>query len=295
MTPREGFLNVKGGKIWYKITGDSNKTPIVLLHGGPGYPSYNLNPLMELSNERPVIIFDQLGCGRSDRINDHSLMTIDAYVEQFNQLLSELKVKDVYIYGHSWGTILGLEYYLKYPNHVKALVHSSPCLNLDLWLKDADILISNLPDTAQVYLRESIRNENSNSIKMKQSIDLFYNTYYTRREPKSEDFLKMLDEVGYNVYEYMWGKEDYVVTGSLKGYDRTKELNEIKVPTLYLTGEYDAARPETVQYYQSLTPNSEFEVISNSGHQTAHDNPIETIRVIQTFINDIDNNNNNNN
>jgi proline iminopeptidase len=98
----------------------------------------------------------------------------------------------------------------------------------------------------------------------------------------------MLDEVGYNVYENMWGKEDYVVTGSLKGYDRTKELNEIKVPSLYLTGEYDAARPETVQYYQSLTPNSGFEIISNSGHQTTHDNPLETIATIRNFLNEIE-------
>ncbi len=287
----ENFIDVKGGKIWYKVAGESNKTPLVLLHGGPGYPSYSLNPLLELSKERPVIIFDQLGCGRSDRITDTSLMTIDNYVEQLHQLITGLNIKEFYLFGHSWGTMLGMDYYIKYPSNVKSLIFNSPCMNLDLWLKDADTLINSLPDSAQVYLKQSIRNENTDSLKMKESIDLFYNTFYTRKKPKSKDFLKTIDEVGYNVYEYMWGKEDYVVTGTLKGYDRTKELTQIKVPTLYITGEYDAARPSTVKYYQSLTPNSKFFVINNSGHQTAHDNPIETIKVIQTFINDIENDN----
>ena len=246
---------------------------------------------MELNKKRPVIIFDQLGCGRSDRISDTSLMTIDNYVEQLHQLLTELNIKEFYLFGHSWGTMLGMDYYMKYPSNVKSLIFNSPCMNLDLWLNDAEILISSLPDSSQVYLRQSIRNENTDSLKMKESIALFYDTFYTRKKPKSKDFLKTVDEVGYNVYEYMWGKEDYVVTGTLKGYDRTNELTQIKVPTLYITGEYDAARPSTVKYYQSLTPNSKFFVINNSGHQTAHDNPIETIKVIQTFINDIENNN----
>ena len=37
--PEEGFINVEGGKVWYKIVGaDKQKTPMLLLHGGPGLP-----------------------------------------------------------------------------------------------------------------------------------------------------------------------------------------------------------------------------------------------------------------
>src|SRR4030042_5943732 len=55
----EGFINVKGGKIWYSVKGEGPDIPIIMLHGGPGYPSYYLNPLMVLSKERPIITFDQ--------------------------------------------------------------------------------------------------------------------------------------------------------------------------------------------------------------------------------------------
>lgn len=287
----EGFLDVEGGKIWFEISGNGSEIPIVILHGGPGYPSYSLSQLTELSAGRPVIMYDQLGCGRSDRIKDTTLMTIDAHLNQLHLLLSKLDLKEVYLYGHSWGTIMCVEYYLKYPNIVKGMVLSSPCLNLDYWLEDAEELISSLPDSTQHFLRESIRQENSNPLQMKKAIDTYYNTYYTTKQPISVDMQKTIDEVGLNVYEYMWGKEDYVVTGTLKGYDITPELPNIKIPVLYLTGEFDAARPPTVRKYQKLTPNSEFNIIKGAGHQTVHDNPKETVQTIENFLQNLTRNN----
>ncbi len=63
----EGYVDVEGGRVWYRIVGSGNATPLVLLHGGPGAPSHYLNPLEQISEDRPVIFYDQLGAGRSDR------------------------------------------------------------------------------------------------------------------------------------------------------------------------------------------------------------------------------------
>ena len=112
----EGFVDVTGGKIWYRVTGQGDKTPILLLHGGPGYPSHYLNALKSLGIDRKVISFDQLGCGRSDAIADTTLMTVDSFVEQITKLLTALQVSEVHLYGHSWGSMLAVDYYLKYPN-----------------------------------------------------------------------------------------------------------------------------------------------------------------------------------
>jgi proline iminopeptidase len=32
------FIELPWGKIWYKIVGDKTKPPMLVLHGGPGYP-----------------------------------------------------------------------------------------------------------------------------------------------------------------------------------------------------------------------------------------------------------------
>jgi proline iminopeptidase len=289
-TPVEGLIDVTGGKVWYRIYGDGEETPILLLHGGPGSSSYSLEPLKLLGSDRPVILFDQLGSGRSTRITDTTLMTIDHYVEQLEQLRAALKLEDFCLYGHSWGTMLGIDYYLKYPDHVNSLIFNSPLFSTELWIKDADTLIATLPDSVQTTIRRSEANKTFDNTGYQDAIELYYSKFL-RRKPRSQaqvDSAKMLS--GDNIYEFMWGPSEFTATGNLLDYDRLESLPEISVPVLYLTGEYDEARPGTVAYYQSLTPNSTFEVIKNSGHVTMHDNLNETITVIRQFLERIDTN-----
>jgi proline iminopeptidase len=283
-TPREGYVEVTGGKIWYRINGEGNKTPILLLHGGPGSSSYYLDPLKELSKDRPVIFIDQLGSGRSTRITDTTLMTIENYVEQLEQVRKALDLKDFYLYGHSWGTMLGIDYYLKYPGEVKAIIFHSPLFSTDLWIKDADTLIATLPDSIQVIIREQEKNKTFITDEYQNAVKVYYDNFL-RRSEKSQaqiDSSYLMD--GINVYEFMWGPSEFTATGNLLSYDRVDRLNEVAVPTLLLTGEYDEARPGTVRYFQSLIPGSEFTVISNSGHVTMHDNLPETIAAINQFL-----------
>jgi proline iminopeptidase len=288
LSPREGYVEVDRGKIWFRIYGEGNKTPMLVLHGGPGSSSYGLIPLKALSNDRPVIFYDQLGCGRSSRITDTTLMTIDHYVEELEQLRKALDLNDFCLYGQSWGPALGFDYYLKYPKEVKALIFSSPLLSTDLWIKDADTLISTLPDSIQVIIRENEKNKTFNNDAYKNAVKLYYSKFLRRRERSKEKSDSAELFFGKNVYEYMWGPSEFTATGTLLHYDRVDRLKEIAVPTLLLTGEYDEARPVTVRYFQSLIPSAEFTVIKNSGHATIHDNPEQTLSRLNDFLLKVD-------
>jgi len=285
LTPGEGYIEVTGGNVWYRINGKGNKSPILLLHGGPGSSSYYLDPLKELSKDRPVIFIDQLGCGRSTRITDTTLMTIENYVEQLEQVRKALDLKDFYLYGHSWGTMLGMDYYLKYPDEVKAIIFHSPLFSTDLWIKDADTLISTLPDSIQLIIRENEKNKTYTSDEYLSAVKLYYSEFLTRKEQSQARIDSSNMFTGVNVYEFMWGPSEFTATGNLVNYDRVDRLKEVTVPTLVLTGEYDEARPVTVRYFQSLIPNSEFKEIKNAGHVTMHDNLPETISAINEFLN----------
>ena len=138
---------VDGGEIWYKVSGLGTQTPIVLLHGGPGYSSFYLKPLEEIGDDRQVVRYDQLGSGKSDFVQDSSLFTIDHFVENLDSLRRSLNIESWNVLGHSWGTILAYEYYLKYPASVKALIFGSPCLNLVAWEKSTNQLLKTLPDS----------------------------------------------------------------------------------------------------------------------------------------------------
>jgi len=283
----EGYIDVDGGKVWYRVTGNGDKTPILVLHGGPGAPSYYLKPLSELGTDRKVIFYDQLGCGKSDRNIDTTLMTVDHYVEELKTVVDHFGLKEFYLYGQSWGTMLGTDYYLKYPEGIKAMILGSPAISIPMWLKDADILLSTLPDSIQNTVRTYEENKNFSAPAYQEAVQVFYENFVARKLPWSADIDSTFSQLGES-YHYMWGPSEFTATGSLRTYDQTSRLGEIKVPTLFITGEFDEARPETVAYYQSLVPGAKFEVIEDAAHITTHDNPEEANRVVMDFINDLE-------
>ncbi|HCW08983.1 MAG TPA: proline iminopeptidase [Cytophagales bacterium] len=283
----QGYLNVDGGKIWYQVVGTGNKTPMLLLHGGPGVPSYYLKPISELGNDRKIIFFDQLGCGKSDHITDTTLMTVDHYVEEVNALVKHLGLKEYYLYGQSWGTMLGTEFYLKHPEGIKALMLSSPAISIPLWLKDADSLISTLPDSVQHAIRDNEKTKNYSAPAYKRGVQVFYENFVSRKLPWSADLDSCFLQIG-KQYEYMNGPSEFTIVGPLKTFDRTDRLHEVKVPTLFITGEFDEAPPKTVKYYTSLVPGAKFEMIPRAGHITMQDEPEYHNKVVRDFLNSIE-------
>jgi proline iminopeptidase len=284
----EGYVNVSGGKIWYRLTGHNDKIPIVMLHGGPGQGSYYLRQLGELENERPLLYFDQLGCGRSDRIVDTTLMTIENYVEQTKQLLTELNIKEFYLYGHSWGSMLALDYFLKYPNGIKALILASPCLSVAAWQSDADTLLSMFPDSIRIPLEKSRTGIIDDTLEFQAAMSHYVRTYMVRQMPTKEVIDSVSSQMARNVYNYMWGDSEFSVTGTLRNYERIEYLNRIQIPTLYMTGEYDEARPNTVRRYQSLTPDSKLIINLGASHATMFDNPKADIDAISKFLKELE-------
>src|SRR4029079_12169979 len=156
-TPKLGAnetrMPVDGGEIWYKVTGTGSATPVILLHGGPGFNSYYLKPLEELGDDRKVVRYDQLGGGKSSGTTDTTKMTIAHFVAELDSLRSHLGYDKVHLVGHSWGTILGLEYYRAHPQHVASLTLASAALDLPQWERHARVLLATLPDSMQQVVK----------------------------------------------------------------------------------------------------------------------------------------------
>lgn len=289
LEPHEGFVEVNGGKIWYEVVGKGPNSPVLLLHGGPGSASFGFDPLRKLDYDGPIIFWDQLGCGRSDALSDTTLMTIENFVDQTERLRHHLDLEDFVLYGHSWGTMLGIDYFLMYPDEVKAIIFSSPLFSTASWIADADSLISTMPDTIQHTIRfyESIKDyDNAEYIA---ATELYYAHFVTRKPSEKVDRSLMNLADGSIVYRYMWGPSEFTSTGTLRNFDRMDDLQGVDVPTLLICGEFDEASPRTVKGYSTLIPKSKFEVISEAAHSTLNDNPEETLKVIGEFLKSVTN------
>src|SRR5687768_15816643 len=145
----EGRLAVDGGRIWYKVSGSGTATPAILLHGGPGFSSVYLKSLEGLNADRTVVRYDQLGAGKSDKITDTAMFNIAHFVRELDSLRAHLGHNKVHLVGHSWGTILGLEYYRAHPERVASLTLMSPALDIPSWERNARRLVRTLSDSSQ--------------------------------------------------------------------------------------------------------------------------------------------------
>jgi proline iminopeptidase len=288
LKPGEGYINVDGGKVWYEIVGEGDKTPILMLHGGPGATSYYLEPLKALSKDRPIIFFDQLGCGRSTLEMDTTQMNIEFYVKEVKQVKETLGLKDFYIYGQSWGTILGAEYYFAHPQGVKGIVLASPALSGKLWIRDSQLLLNQLPDSLQQVIRKYEKLKDFHAPEYQKAMMVYYEKHIARKLPWSEGINNTFKYIGEDVYVYMNGPSEFTFTGTMQHYDATKRLPNMKIPSLFVCGEYDEARPETTEYYASLVPNSKFVVIKDAAHMTMQDNPEQDLKEIRDFISAIE-------
>ena len=279
----ESRLQVPGGRIWYKKTGTGSGTPVILLHGGPGFGSFYMKPLEGLGADRPVVRYDQLGGGKSEVVTDTSMFTIAHFVKELDSLRVALGYDKVHIVGHSWGTILGFEYYRAHPEHVVSLTLASAALDIPEWERNARRLMATLSDSAQRAIKTREAEKKFDAPDYQNAINEFYGKYVWRH-PVEADLDSTFKTVNFGIYNYMQGPSEFTITGTLKKYDATPLLRTIKVPTLFTVGEFDEANPATIRRQAAMVPGARVEVIPGAAHITTWDNPDVMLRVVRTFL-----------
>jgi proline iminopeptidase len=167
--------------------------------------------------------------------------------------------------------MLATDYLLAGAEGVRSVVLASPALSAELWERDADALIATLPDSVQAAIRTHEEAGTYDDPAYQAAMMDFYGRYVTLRWGPDVD--STFARFGVEVYHYMWGPSEFTPTGTLRSYDRTDRLGELGLPVLYTAGEFDEALPETVRYFQGLTPGAEFALIPGSAHLTTIDAP----------------------
>lgn len=120
----EGRMEWEGHTTWYRVAGslerDAARAPVVIAHGGPGAAHDYVEPIAELSRSgRACVLYDQLGCGRSQHLPDKTpeFWTVELFKRELRKLLLTLEIRDRYhLLGQSWGGMLAMEHALDHPS-----------------------------------------------------------------------------------------------------------------------------------------------------------------------------------
>lgn len=280
----QGFISSSAGELFYLRSGAQDATPLVCVHGGPGFTSYTMEPLLQLSDLLPVVCYDQAGCGRARRAGGRRLFSIDGFVGELESLREVLAFDRMHLIGHSFGALIIGEYALRYPDRVASAIFSSASIDIPRWSADAQRLLSQMPLRERMILREGIRTGAIHSVGFLKALDLYYTKHVNGVSEVPESLTRSIAESDEQTYQTVWGPNELLVTGHIRDYSLTPRLPELRCPTMFMCGRLDEATPETHAVFASQVPGSRFHVFEHSAHNTVITEESEVLRVVREFL-----------
>ncbi len=285
-------------KVWTKRVGNNPTMKVLLLHGGPGatheyfeaFDSYLPNAEIE------YYYYDQLESAYSDQPNDSTLWSVDRYVDEIEQVRKALDLDSTnfYLLGHSWGGIIGIEYALKYQNHLKGLIISNMMSSVpDYNTYAQDVLGPQLP--AEV-LKEVMALEANEDFENPRYSELLFKHFYTAHilrmpldqwpDPVNRAFAALNP----NLYITMQGPSEFGITKDAKliNWDRSNDLSSITVPTLSIGGAFDTMDPKHMEWMATQTPNGRYLHCPNGSHMAMYDDQKTYFNGLIQFVKDVD-------
>jgi proline-specific peptidase len=283
---QEGYIPVRGGNVWYRIVGsDKCGIPLLALHGGPGATWDYLEPLGALCGERPVVFYDQLGGGNSDRPDDTSLWTVECFTEELGTVREALDLEKVHILGQSWGSMLAVDYMLaRKPHGIVSLILSGPCLSASRWGNDQRAYLLEMPAHIQKIIHDCETSGDFSSEEYQEAMMNFYRRHLCRMDPWPDCLMRTFEKMSHAVYEYMWGPSEFSIRGTLKNYERAERLRAIQVPVLFTCGRHDEATPASTSYYHEMLPGSAFVIFEDASHEHHIEKAGEYLNAVRTFL-----------
>lgn len=289
----ENVFSFRGYRVWYRAVGESTggKAPLLVIHGGAGFPHDYLEPLEAIAETgRQVFFYDQLGCGNSDKPHDPALWSLDLFREELVAVRRELKLDRAHLLGHSWGGMLALEHALTQPPGLESIIISNSFANVPAFAAAVTRLRQQLPNEVREILERHEDARTTDSEEYLAAAYEFYRRHICRAEPWPECVKRSHEKWMRDpeVYRVMNGPSEFLITGKIKDWDISDRLSEIHVPTLVLGGRYDEATPElTAEVHQGI-PGSEYVIFENSSHFPFIEETEKYLEVVSRFLDRID-------
>lgn len=295
MTIQEGFIPFKNAQTYFRIVEPTRKkTPLLFLHGGPGstHNSFELLDELALLSDRPLIMYDQYGCGLSKpEKEDTSLYTKETWVEELINLREKLSLDKVHLLGHSWGGMLAIIYLCDYnPKGVLSVHLSSTLASASLWDKETHRLISYLPTCHQQAIEEAERKQDFSSLEFALANEAYLKMTVSNLQEASKPLPSCLTREkirGEKAYLTAWGPSEFKPLGNLRDYEYLEKLSTLTLPVLLTSGTMDESTPlQNKAMYDHLTNAviKEWTLLDKSRHLTYFEQKEDYLKTTNAFL-----------
>lgn len=289
----EGKMPFSGHETYYRIVDpEGKKTPLLLLHGGPGstHNYFEVFDEMAKADDRPLVMYDQIGCGESMISGHPESFNAETWMDELEAIRKHLKLEKVHILGQSWGGMLAILYALKRrPQGVKSYILSSTLSSAKLWKSEQHRRIKYLPQEMQDAIRRAEESGDYTSEAYLKAIDEFMLRHAFG--PITEDLpecLRRPRKTGTEAYRVAWGENEFTPTGTLSDYEFTDRLHEIETPCLITNGQADLCSPYIAKTMYDHLPNASWEIFAYSRHMPFVEEHDKYVEILKKWLNDND-------
>jgi proline iminopeptidase len=267
-------VNINETDLYYLSVGQG--IPSLLLHGGLGldhtYFHPWLNPLAEVLH---LIYYDHRGNGRSGRPPFETL-TLEQFAADADALSTFLGFNKVAVIGHSVGGFIALTFALTYPERISHLIlmDTAPAFNY------GEEIMANVEHRgATEEIMTALQSPNpTDDEEMRRVFEIVFPLYFHKFDATLAGRL-----IADTIFSGYAGASNEVF---IPTYDVTHRLNEIRVPTLILTGRDDfICPPSQAQIMRDGIPNSEVVVFEHSGHFPHIEEPDAFFTTVRNWLN----------
>jgi len=291
VTPHEGHIPVGGAELYFREIGKG--TPVIVLHGGPDFDTSYLLPDMDsFSDSFRLIYYDQRGRGRSAAGVKPEDVSIESEMADLDQVREHFHLDKTVLLGHSWGTVLALEYAIRHPERVSRLVIMNPApASADDLKQFQKERLEKWPELMEK--RKAIAATPAYKEADPAAVVAYYRVHFTPAFARHEDYEKLITRMQANFIRQ--GKdgilkaravEDRLVndTWAKPGYDLMPKLKSLKIPTLVIYSDHDMIPAATADHIAQAIPGAQLITLKDCGHFPYMECPVPLREQMDAFF-----------
>ena len=289
--PRERRIPVGNAELYSREIGQG--TPIIVLHGGPDFDhTYLLPELDRLSDSYHLIYYDQRGRGRSAQGVNPEDVTLASDIADIEKVRQYYHLDSVVLLGHSWGTVLALEYALQYPKRVShmILMNPAPASTDDYKQLRNDWLEKRAADMER---RKAIADSAAYKEADPDAVVAYYRIHFKPALARAEDYEKLITRMQASFIRQ--GNAGIIKARAVEsrlmsetwaspGYDLLPKLKTVSIPALVIYGDHDFIPAGTSEHITQAIPNARMVTLKDCGHFTYLECPVDVREQIDAFF-----------
>jgi proline iminopeptidase len=283
-------------KVWTKRVGNNPRVRLLLLHGGPGATHEYFEACDSYLPAAGIeyYYYDQLGSYYSDQPDIPELWDIERFVDEVEQVRVALGLDagNFFLLGHSWGGILAIEYALRHQQRLKGLIISNMMASIPAYNGYAKrVLMPTMDANALAQIKRLEAAQDYSNPRYMELLMQHHYIYHVLRMPEGEwpdPVNRAFKHLNPKVYVPMQGPSELGASGKLMHWDRSADLQEIRVPAMTIGAAHDTMDPHFMQSMARSLPHGRYLDCPDGSHMAMYDDQQRYFAGLIRFLADID-------